>query len=116
MLPSRSERTCIRQNRLSRITSRTAYCFAGSVAMASRLFALLALLLIVASVAGYLVAAGWIPWMYPVAVCLIGLIAWGFVALRSTRRSKPALTRGGRPGLELWDPAGRTINENPGKR
>jgi hypothetical protein len=32
--------------------------------MASRLFALITLLLIVAAIAGYLVAAGWIPWTY----------------------------------------------------
>src|SRR4051794_39235310 len=42
---------------------------------------------------------------------------WGFVALRRTRRNTPAPSaRGGRPGLELWDTAGRTVNENPGKR
>lgn len=85
--------------------------------MASRLFALIALLLIVASVAGYLVAAGWIPWTYPVVLCLVGLLAWGFaITRRSGRLPQQAPARGGRPGLELWDSAGRTINENPGKR
>ena len=87
--------------------------------MASRLFALITLLLIVAAIAGYLVAAGWIPWTYPAALFVVGLILWGFVALRRTRRispTRPASTRGGRPGLELWDAAGRTVNENPGKR
>ena len=88
-----------------------------SVRMASRLFALTALLLIMASIAGYLVAAGWIPWTYPIALFAVGLTVWGFVALRRTRRHVPASSaRGGRPGLELWDTAGRTVNENPGKR
>jgi len=87
--------------------------------MASRLFALIALLLIMAGIAAFLVAAGWIPWTYPVIAVVVGLSVWGFVALRRTRRPTPALptsARGGRPGLELWDAAGRTINENPGKR
>ena len=87
--------------------------------MASRLFALITLLLIVAAIAGYLVAAEWIPWTYPIALFLVGLILWGFVALRRTRRTsstRSTSTRGGRPGLELWDTAGRTMNENPGKR
>ncbi len=70
--------------------------------MASCLFALIALLLIVASIAGFLVEAGWIPWTYPIALFLVGLIVWGFVALRRTRRDTPApSSRGGRPGLEL---------------
>ena len=60
--------------------------------MASRLFALITLLLIVAAIAGYLVAAGWIPWTYPIALFLVGLILWGFVALRRTRRTTPAPT------------------------
>ena len=85
--------------------------------MASRLFALITLLLIVAAVAGYLVAAGWIPWTYPAALFVVGLIGWGFVAVRRSRRTTPAPSaRGGRPGLELWDTAGRTVYENPGKR
>ena len=85
--------------------------------MASRLFALVTLLLIVASIAGYLVSAGVIPWTYPAALLVVGLIVWGFVVLRRGRRPSPALpARGGRPGLELWDAAGRTVNENPGKR
>jgi hypothetical protein len=85
--------------------------------MASRLFALITLLLIVAAIAGYLVAAGWIPWTYPIALFLVGLILWGFVALRRGRRVTPTPSaRGGRPGLELWNTAGRTVNENPGKR
>ena len=52
------------------------------VRMASRLFALTALLLIVASIAGYLVADGWIPWTYPIALFLVGLrtLACGDVA------------------------------------
>ena len=87
------------------------------IPMASRLFALITLLLIVAAIAGYLVAAGWIPWTYPIALFLVGLILWGFVTLRRGRRATPAPSaRGGRPGLELWDTAGRTVNENPGKR
>jgi len=85
--------------------------------MASRLFALIALLLIVAGIAAFLITAGWIPWTYPIALFLVGLVVWGFVALRRTRRNTPAPSaRGGRPGLELWDTAGRTVNENPGKR
>jgi hypothetical protein len=87
--------------------------------MASRLFALIALLLMTAGIAAFLVAAGWIPWTYPVIAVVVGLIVWGFVALRRTRRptlALPTSARGGRPGLELWDAAGRTINENPGKR
>ena len=85
--------------------------------MASRLFALIALLLIVAGITASLITAGWIPWTYPIALFLVGLVVWGFVALRRTRRSTPAPSaRGGRPGLELWDTAGRTVNENPGKR
>ena len=87
--------------------------------MASRFFALVALLLIVAGIAAFLVAAGWIPWTYPVALFLAGFVLWGFTALRRTRRPGPAPSaraRGGRPGLELWDAAGRTVNENPGKR
>ena len=87
--------------------------------MASRLFALIALVLIVAGIAAFLVAAGWIPWTYPVIAFVIGLILWGFVTVRVSRRPTPApstSTRGGRPGLELWDAAGRTTNENPGKR
>ena len=50
--------------------------------MASRLFALIALLLITAGIAAFLVAAGWIPWTYPVIAVVVGLIVWGFVALR----------------------------------
>ena len=86
--------------------------------MASRLFALIALLLIVAGITAFLITAGWIPWTYPIALFLVGLVVWGFVALRRTRRTSPLApsTRGGRPGLELWDAAGRTVNENPGKR
>ena len=86
--------------------------------MASRLFALVALLLIVASIAGYLVSAGVIPWTYPIALFVVGLILWGFVTLRRTRRHTPPIptARGARPGLELWDTAGRTVNESPGKR
>jgi hypothetical protein len=61
--------------------------------MASRLFALITLLLIVAAIAGYLVAAGWIPWTYPIALFLVGLILWGFVALRRTRRTTPTPAR-----------------------
>ena len=87
--------------------------------MASRFFALVSLLLIVAGLAAFLVAAGWIPWTYPIGLFLAGFVLWGFTALRRTRRPAPALptaARGGRPGLELWDAAGRTVNENPGKR
>jgi hypothetical protein len=47
--------------------------------MASRLFALIALLLITAGIAAFLVAAGWIPWTYPGAgqggcVALVGRV------------------------------------------
>jgi len=85
--------------------------------MVSRLFALVALLLIVAGIMAFLVAAGWIPWTYPIVLFVVGLIVWGFVVLRRGRRPGLATSaRGGRPGLELWDGAGRTINESPGKR
>ena len=58
--------------------------------MASRLFALIALLLIVAGIAAFLITAGRIPWTYPIALFLVGLVVWGFVALRRTRRNTPA--------------------------
>ena len=87
------------------------------VRMASRLFALVALVLIVAGIAAFLVAAGWIPWTYPIVLFVTGLIVWGFVAVRRGRRPGPAPSaRGGRPGLELWDDAGRAVNQNPGQR
>jgi hypothetical protein len=38
--------------------------------MASRFFALVSLLLIVAGIAAFLVAAGWIPWTYPIGLSL----------------------------------------------
>ena len=85
--------------------------------MASRLFALVALVLIVAGIAAFLVAAGWIPWAYPIILFVAGLVVWGFLATRRARRPSPVPpARGGRPGLELWDAGGRTINENPGQR
>ena len=87
--------------------------------MASRFFALVSLLLIVAGIGAFLVAAGWIPWTYPIGLSLAGFVLWGFKALRRTRRPAPTLptaARGGRPGLELWDAAGRSVNENPGQR
>src|SRR3954447_8737738 len=40
--------------------------------------------------AGVLVAAGWLPWTYPVALFAVGLIGWGFVALLRSRRTTPA--------------------------
>jgi len=85
--------------------------------MASRLFALIALLLIVASLAAFLVAAGWIPWTYPIALFAVGLIVWGFVALRRRRRAPVARSaRGAREGLEIWDAAGRAVSEEPSQR
>ena len=85
--------------------------------MASRFFALIALLFMAAGISAFLIAAGWIPWTYLAGLFLVGFILWGFVAMRRTRRPSPGPSaRGSRPGLELWDTAGRTINENPGKR
>ena len=62
--------------------------------MASRFFALVSLLLIVAGIAAFLVAAGWIPWTYPIGLCLAGFVLWGFTALRRTRRSNSCLEQG----------------------
>jgi UPF0716 family protein affecting phage T7 exclusion len=84
--------------------------------MASRLFAVVALLLIVAGIAAFLVAAGWIPWTYPVVLFALVLLAWGFVAVRRTPRpAQPITARGGRPGPELWDPAGRALDDDSGR-
>jgi hypothetical protein len=48
--------------------------------MASRFVATVILVLIAAAVSGFLVAAGWIPWTYPVIAFAFALAGWGFVA------------------------------------
>ena len=84
--------------------------------MASRLFALVSLALIVAGISAFLVAAGWIPWTYPAALFAIVLLGWGFAAVRGMRRpAQPITARGGRPGPELWDSAGRALEEDAGR-
>lgn len=53
--------------------------------MASRFFFTFTTLLIMAGGAGFFVAAGWIPWTYPVVFFAVALAVWGFVA----RRKRP---------------------------
>jgi hypothetical protein len=53
--------------------------------MASRFFFTISALLISAGAAGFFVAAGWIPWMYPLIAFAFVLAAWGFMA----RRKRP---------------------------
>src|SRR5215204_2035604 len=50
--------------------------------MAFRFFFPVATLLISAAAAGFFVAAGWKPWMYPVIAFVVLLAVWGFAARR----------------------------------
>ena len=50
--------------------------------MAFRFFFTIAALLIGAGAAGFFVAGGWIPWMYPLIAFVFVLTCWGFLARR----------------------------------
>ena len=46
----------------------------------------------------------------------IVLLGWGFAAVRGMRRpAQPITARGGRPGPELWDSAGRALEDETGR-
>jgi hypothetical protein len=51
--------------------------------MAWGAFQTIALILIVAAGAGLLVEAGWIPWIVPVTLLVVGLIVAGIAAYRA---------------------------------